>query len=86
MNSSEEEQAEFLKTGVLHVEDVVLHIEENGNQVAGDAENNNNGLDDTWECVAGTASAADKRSSRWFLTSLRKTRPCNMQRFLSCKN
>lgn len=45
VNSTEEEQAEFLKTGVLHVE-------ENGNQTEGDTENNNSGgLDDTWECV-----------------------------------
>ena len=63
MNSTEEEQAEFLKTGVLHVE-------ENGNQTEGDTENNNSGgLDDTWECVPRMC-VTDKRSSRCFCCGL----------------
>ena len=67
VNSTEEEQAEFLKTGVLHVE-------ENGNQVDGDAENNNGGLDETWECVPRT-SDTDKRSSMSSCINLRGTVP-----------
>lgn len=54
VNSTEEEQAEFLQSGTLH-------CEQNGNRVEDDQENNN-GLDDTWECVPHTC-VTDKRSA-----------------------
>lgn len=54
INSTEEEQAEFLQTGTRH-------IEENGNQVENDRENGND-LDDSWECVPRSC-VTDKRSA-----------------------
>ena len=52
MNSSEEEQAEFLQTGALQ-------DKHNGNQV----ENTENGmtLDDSWECISHSC-LTDKRA------------------------
>lgn len=54
VNSTEEEQAEFLQSGARHGE-------QNGNRVENERENYN-GLDDSWECVTH-ACVSDKRSA-----------------------
>ena len=55
MNSSEEEQAEFLQSGAHH-------DKLNQNQV--ENTENNNGLDDSWECVPRSC-VTDKRTGKW---------------------
>lgn len=53
INSTEEEQSEFLKTGVLP-------CDQHRNQNEDDSQNNN-GLDETWVCVP-KKKGTDKRS------------------------